>query len=162
MQIVEMDVLLERIAPVREGRSTMSILADRLKNRRNELGLTQKDFAAQLGMSQNQYSRYENGQDPKPDLISVMAKTLKCTADYLLGLTDEPMKIREEEHLPIDERNIVYVWREYKQKGTRLSKIKRQLLSDLDVISPSETPLVESGEEPDVPSDEEASQRKVV
>lgn len=61
-----------------------------IKKRRLELGLTLKDVAFALGTAESTISRYEsNGiQNMGIDKLLDLAKVLKCTPMYLLGLTD--------------------------------------------------------------------------
>lgn len=58
-----------------------------IKKRRKELGLTLKQVAEQLGVSESLISRYES-KDVKNmgiDKIAPLAKVLKCTPAYLMG-----------------------------------------------------------------------------
>jgi transcriptional regulator with XRE-family HTH domain len=69
----------------------MPVLGDRLKERRNRLGLTQEELAHQLGMGVRQIHRYESGtNDPSSEVVVKLAQFLNVTTDYLLGLTDDP------------------------------------------------------------------------
>jgi transcriptional regulator with XRE-family HTH domain len=68
-----------------------NVLAIRLKKLREKSGLTQKKVAATFGLTNFQLSRYESGQsNPDPDLIAKFADFYEVSADYLLGLTDDP------------------------------------------------------------------------
>ncbi len=64
--------------------------SQRLKELRNECGLTQKKIASIINVSQQCYSDYENGKTA-PDLITLsrLANFLNTTVDYLLGRTDD-------------------------------------------------------------------------
>jgi transcriptional regulator with XRE-family HTH domain len=65
--------------------------AARLKELREQKGLTQEELAQVVGSSQRQISKYENGiQQPTSPVISSLADALNTTADYLLGKTDDP------------------------------------------------------------------------
>ena len=58
---------------------------------REDHDLTQREVAAQLGMSQPQYFRYEQGyRDLPTDILVALAKLYDTSADYILGLTDDP------------------------------------------------------------------------
>lgn len=61
-----------------------------LKTARKELGITQKEIASIINVSQQCYSDYENGKTA-PDLmtLSKIADVLNTTVDYLLGRTDD-------------------------------------------------------------------------
>ncbi len=58
--------------------------AIRLKNRREEIGLTQKELAKKIGADKNTIQNYEAGGYPKGDYSILLAKELRCTLDWLL------------------------------------------------------------------------------
>lgn len=67
----------------------------RLKDIREDRDLTQKQIADYLHVKQNTYSQYENGQRQLPiDALIALARYYKTSADYLLGLTDDPRPYR--------------------------------------------------------------------
>lgn len=81
---------------------------DRLKKIRDERELSQSALAEMLGFGQNQIYRYETGlSEPSPDVLVRLAKELGVTADYLLGLTDDPKGHLEEEALSPMERKLI-------------------------------------------------------
>lgn len=63
-----------------------------IKTRRLELGLTLKDVAKALGVSEGTVSRYESGdiQNMGIDKIASLADVLRCSPGYLMGWTDDP------------------------------------------------------------------------
>ena len=67
-----------------------SILSQRMKKLRKELGYTQEYVAKKLNISIAALSRYETGAfEPKSvDLIVDLALLYKVSTDYLLGKTD--------------------------------------------------------------------------
>lgn len=69
----------------------MEILAKRLRELREEKGLTQRDIAQALGLSsQSTITNYEqNNRDPDYETLIKIAKYHKVSIDYLLGLTDK-------------------------------------------------------------------------
>ena len=64
-------------------------LGERLKISRKNVGLTQKDVANKLLMTQQQYSRFENGVfELNYEQIIFLCKLYDVSADYLFGLSD--------------------------------------------------------------------------
>ena len=63
----------------------------RIRDLREDKDLSQKEFAAILGMSQTGYSKYETGENDVPTNILIkMSKFYKTSVDYILGLTNNP------------------------------------------------------------------------
>jgi transcriptional regulator with XRE-family HTH domain len=81
----------------------MDPLQKRMRLRRKALGdLSQERLAQRTaviaaeaggkGLSRQSVINIENnGQVPKADNLALLARALECSADYLLGLTDDPM-----------------------------------------------------------------------
>ena len=63
----------------------------RIRDLREQLGLTQEEMAEAIGVSRITYIRYENEERSikAPELIS-LARVFNCSADYLLGLSESP------------------------------------------------------------------------
>ena len=62
----------------------------RNRDLRNDRGLTQKQVAKLLNVSQNTYSQYEIGISRFPlDAVVRLAEYYNVSIDYLVGLTDE-------------------------------------------------------------------------
>lgn len=67
------------------------MLFDRIKQRRERLGYTQDELAEYTSISLSQISRIERGvSNPTADVLYRISKALQCSADYLLGLVDDP------------------------------------------------------------------------
>lgn len=78
----------------------------RLKKVRKALGLTQSDFD-DIGIQQSQMTKYErNEEDPSLDTIYRLAIKLNTSADYLLGLADEPNKVFAPADMTPDEAEV--------------------------------------------------------
>lgn len=61
----------------------------RLREIREENGVTQKRLAEYLHIRQNTYSQYENGQRQLPiETLIELAKFYNVSTDYILELTD--------------------------------------------------------------------------
>lgn len=67
----------------------------RLKDIREDRDKTQQDIAKLLNTTYQYYSAYERGiRDIPTHHLKTLAIYYNVTADYLLGITDEPRKIR--------------------------------------------------------------------
>jgi transcriptional regulator with XRE-family HTH domain len=66
-------------------------LGDRIKYRREQLAMTQKQLAERTRMKQNIISRLEHGDTPNPgaDVLKRLALALRCSIDWLVGLYDD-------------------------------------------------------------------------
>lgn len=91
----------------------MSIQAERIRARRQQLGITQEDLAETVGTSQRQISKYENGHnDPTADVLAALARALDTSTDWLLGLTSNPERpLRGESDLNDEERELILIYR---------------------------------------------------
>lgn len=58
---------------------------DRLRQLREEHGITQKDCAKELGVEYANYNKWENGKSPNFETICVIADYFNVSTDYLLG-----------------------------------------------------------------------------
>lgn len=77
------------------------------KNRLAELrgSMSQKEFAEKIGLTQQNYWKYENGkQGLKSDLIEKICKTFGCTAEWLLCLDYKPSDLPPGAMLPAEPR----------------------------------------------------------
>lgn len=66
-------------------------VAERIRNLREDKDLSQTDVAELLNTSQTVYSRYERNERSLPiEMLYELCKFYKVSADYILGLTDNP------------------------------------------------------------------------
>ena len=69
----------------------MDILRNRLIGLRQKEGLLQRDVADTLHIVRSTYTYYERGKtNPPLDILIKLAKLYGVSADYLLGLEDNP------------------------------------------------------------------------
>ncbi|RBP79131.1 helix-turn-helix domain-containing protein [Marinomonas rhizomae] len=65
-------------------------IAERVKQKRIELSLTQAELAKRIGISQQSLQKIEDGRTQNPRKLLNLAKTLHCDAEWLLlGVTSE-------------------------------------------------------------------------
>jgi len=93
---------------------------DRIKEIREQLGLTQDELAERVGAETLQIWRWENNKNkPSADWIINLAEALSVSADYLLGLSDEPNPSNMTV-LSSRERAAIAAWR----RGEQLEAVK--------------------------------------
>ena len=65
-------------------------LGSRIAEMLSKRGITQKELASTIGVTEAVISRYVSGErDPKPETIANIATALRTTSDYLLGIENE-------------------------------------------------------------------------
>lgn len=68
----------------------MQEFKDRLKELREEQGLSMKGLGLKIGVSDAAVCKWENGvSEPKITYILRLSKLFECSTDYLLGVTDD-------------------------------------------------------------------------
>ena len=73
-------------------------IGNRLKHLRKANNITQKQLATHLDIYQNSYQVFEyNKARPTYENLIKLCQYLNVSADYLLGLTDEPRPLRKED-----------------------------------------------------------------
>lgn len=64
-------------------------IANRVREQRKALSLTQYQLAEQVGVAQNSIQKLESGETKNPRNIEALARALKCTPEYLrFGIGD--------------------------------------------------------------------------
>ncbi|MEY8463734.1 helix-turn-helix domain-containing protein [Streptococcus merionis] len=100
------------------------MLPQRLKELRNEAGLTQKEIAEKIHVGQNSYSNWENGnRKPTAEITSKLAEFFNVSADYLLGKTD----IKKSDEIDLSDFELLY----RKTSNNLSNEDKVQLEADL-------------------------------
>lgn len=79
-------------------------LGERISGLLDDLGITQRELAERIGVTEVSMSRYISGdRTPKGPVIANMATALNTTADYLLGVGEENGNEKQDElSLPAD------------------------------------------------------------
>lgn len=79
----------------------MTTAAERIRLRRVELKMSQMTLAIAVNTNPTQISRYERGEnDPSGTVLVALARALKTSTDYLLGLVDDPAPRFNSEEIP--------------------------------------------------------------
>ncbi len=66
------------------------MVGNRIKERRETLGISQSDLADAIGTSQNQVSRYERGaSDPTSEMLLKLASALGTSPNWLTGFDED-------------------------------------------------------------------------
>lgn len=73
----------------------MATFAERLKELRKEKQLTVEQLANNIGSAKSTISRYENGREPKGDIIRLLTEYFDVSIDYLMGVSDIRTPISE-------------------------------------------------------------------
>ena len=75
------------------------IIAARMKNRRDELGLTLDDIASEIGLAKSTIQRYETGTIGRIKLpvIEAIARILKVNPAWLIGKSEDMEPVRKNE-----------------------------------------------------------------
>lgn len=118
-----------------QGRKAANIIEDmgigqRMQRLREEDGMTQEELGEKLGVSQGTVSQWESGKRaPGGEAVKAMAELFDTTADFILGIVDEEIKLvpyfrdlKEDEEL---------LMQAYAQLTGRQKRIVEELVSSL-------------------------------
>lgn len=78
--------------------TTYGLKGDRVRRLRIDMGMTQEDMVARLralvdAVNQSHLSQVERGERGlTPETLGAVATVLETSADYLIGLTDDPLQ----------------------------------------------------------------------
>ena len=92
--------------------SKLALRVDRLRGLREQRGWSQRELARHCGFSDALVRRYEIGaSDPTGHSLKVLAEQLGVSADYLLGMTDDPRGHYGDGKLNPDEQKLLDSYR---------------------------------------------------
>ena len=74
----------------------MATFGERIKELRQQKGLTQRQMADTFGITERNYQRYEATDSPSNDTLVKLADFFEVTTDYLLGRTDYKYRVNSE------------------------------------------------------------------
>lgn len=74
------------------------VTSERMQERLKALNMTQRELAEKTGKTEATISRWINADRiPLATEYPTLSKALKCTCDYLLGLSQDPKKTSKQE-----------------------------------------------------------------
>lgn len=95
-------------------------LSNRLKERREQLKLTQSEVASLLGITPGAVGNYENGvSTPKADILFKVFDALKCDANYLFQ-DEMNERSQEDSATPLEMENIIKKYRALDEHGKEM------------------------------------------
>ena len=104
------------------GYSNMSVFSDRIVALMNSKGLSQKELAEKIDVTESAMSYYVKGvRTPRSDVLIRMARELGTTTDYLLGTSDVVQSAENKELLYL-QRNLGKLDSEKLKKAEALLK----------------------------------------
>ena len=108
----------------------MDMFARRLKEARNEKGVSAKELAEALGINKATIHHYEKAdfKSIKSPVLQAIADYLNVNPDYLIGATDNKYTVKEKEDLL---SNITDVQKKILEKTNSLSQEEQQRYLDL-------------------------------
>ena len=111
-------------------------IGDRIRKRREELGLTQEELAKKLGYaSRSSVNKVEKSRELSNKKVQLYADALKCSPGYLMGWDDIPAQTHIYDFNSIDNELFEYYKENPPQTQSILnSKDKRDIAKDLNNI----------------------------
>ncbi len=90
-------------------------IGSRIKERREELGITQTQLADMIGVTKGAIGNYEtDANSPKASIMYKVFNALKCDANYLYQDENESS---ESTMIPKEERALLKLYRELNEEG---------------------------------------------
>ena len=101
-------------------------LGDKLRQRRQEMGLTRQQLAAKICVTPSAIANYENGiSTPKPDILISLINVLEVDANYMYSdyLGNSQISKIYEHSLSREEVDAIKKYRELSEEGKRLVRL---------------------------------------
>ena len=101
-------------------------LGDKLRQRRQEMGLTRPQLAAKICVTPSAIANYENGiSTPKPDILISLINVLEVDANYMYSdyLGNSQISKIYEHSLSSEEVDSIKKYRELSEEGKRLVRL---------------------------------------
>ena len=101
-------------------------LGDKLRQRRQEMGLTRPQLAAKICVTPSAIANYENGiSTPKPDILISLINVLEVDANYIYSdyLGNNRISKIYDQALSTEEIDSIKKYRELSEEGKRLVRL---------------------------------------
>ena len=98
-------------------------LGDRLRQRRQEMGLTRPQLAAKICVTPSAIANYENGiSTPKPDILISLINVLEVDANYIYSdyLGHSQVRNLYDQDLNAEEIDSIQKYKKLSEEGKRL------------------------------------------
>lgn len=111
-------------------------LADKVRIRRTELGLSQEELARRMGYSsRTSINKIENGRPCSQKIIARLAKALDVSVSFLMGWDEEiekdPVGMVERHFEILMDEDISDIFEDFKKLGPKQRKIVKDLAKSL-------------------------------
>lgn len=115
-----------------DDKQRLEIFRERLAEILKERGMEQKKLAEMVGVSSKAISAYVRGKaDPSLEKFAKIAEALDVSADYLLGLSDEPKPLKQTNNGEPYADEIRTIRKAYRHMSSRERKVVMQLIRGL-------------------------------
>lgn len=112
-----------------------NIMKNRLKDMRLKRGISQKILGIEMGVSQQNISKYENDIASIPiDVLIAMSEYFKVSTDYILGLSDERYNLKMQMTFNKEVDEYYEIIELYKRLDTKNKKLVFHILTKMNEL----------------------------
>lgn len=112
-----------------------NIMKNRLKDMRLKRGISQKILGIEIGVSQQNISKYENDIASIPiDVLIAMPEYFKVSTDYILGLSDERYNLKMQMTFNKEVDEYYEIIELYKRLDTKNKKLVFHILTKMNEL----------------------------
>lgn len=112
-----------------------NIMKNRLKDMRLKRGISQKILGIEIGVSQQNISKYENDIASIPiDVLIAMSEYFKVSTDYILGLSDERYNLKMQMTFNKEVDEYYEIIELYKRLDTKNKKLVFHILTKMNEL----------------------------
>ena len=112
-----------------------NIMKNRLKDMRLKRGISQKILGIEIGVSQQNISKYENDIASIPiDVVIAMSEYFKVSTDYILGLSDERYNLKMQMTFNKEVDEYYEIIELYKRLDTKNKKLVFHILTKMNEL----------------------------